>query len=282
MCYHRQNTIIQLFSTIFKKDAIRQVPLGHGVTFNSIVWSCLIETQLIILHCTNDRSSLIATYSLAEMGPIARKDGSSHAWTIKLDERETLPAATRGKINMFSLVLLHYLTHISTWEAETLLSVPLTNFPGYCVSPLTIHNPNHIYQIYTGIEASINTWPNNSYNQQKKILIDSMYKSSQVCSEICCCSNQPRTRQQGHLHRPPLRPPAICGLVWADSLVPLALQRDAPPVLFNYLHDGVSPPPPTPSAEPLCSLCQGHPGHMTSNTLTCLVDNGITSMLCIL
>lgn len=72
------------------------------------------------------------------------------------------------------------------------------------------------------------------------------WNSSQISSEACysCCSNKPRTHQWGHLHRPPLRPPAICGLVWAAVLLaPLALWWAAPPVLFNYLHDGVSPPP---------------------------------------
>lgn len=93
------------------------------------------------------------------------------------------------------------------------------------------------------------------------------WNSSQISSEACysCCSNKPRTHQWGHLQRPPLRPPAICGLVWAAVLLaPLALWWAAPPVLFNYLHDGVSSPP----AE---SLCQGHPGHMRPATLIDIV-----------
>lgn len=122
----------------------------------------------------------------------------------------------------------------------------------------------------------MNTWHNNSYDQQNNFLLFLCRSHLKSSSEACYsdCSNQPRTHQWGHPHRPPLRPLAICGLVWAaDSLVPLALQRGTPPVLFNYLHECHLP---NPSAEPLCSLCQGHPGHMTSDTLTCLIDNVIT------
>lgn len=66
-----------------------------------------------------------------------------------------------------------------------------------------------------------------------------------------CFSNQPRTRQRGHFYCPPLRPPAICGLVWAaDSLAPLHYKEV--PLLF-YLITCMTechPPP-----QPLCARC---------------------------
>lgn len=95
MCRPRQNTIIQQFASTFKKDVITSVPLGHGVTFNQMNWSCLIETQLIILYCWNGTSNI-------DCNLFTRWNGSD------CTERWIIPLVVKSLLEIMNILLTNW------------------------------------------------------------------------------------------------------------------------------------------------------------------------------
>lgn len=82
LCHHRQNRIIQLFSAIiFRREWDRR---SKDVAWHLIKSSGGAWLSLNRLYNTAEtlHQAVIATYSLAEMVPIAQKDGSSYqSWS---------------------------------------------------------------------------------------------------------------------------------------------------------------------------------------------------------